>query len=318
VESVALTTSLPSWPTWKLPYEIADASAAAADLDELRRPKLAAMAVSPGYFHTLGGALLSGRDFNDVDQTSGLPVAIVNQRLAAQFWPGRDALGQRLRFFDGKTPEAWRTVVGVVSNIVQNDQTRQRFDPVVYLPERQNPVAYSWVFLRTRVPPGTLTAAFRNELKAVDPDLPIYGPFELADRLEFFWDSRFYGTLFLIFAAIALLLASVGLYTVVAHSVSQRTQEIGIRMAVGATAHDIFQLVFKQGILPLGIGLTIGLAGSVAVNRLLRAELVQVSPSDPITLVVASAALVLAAALGCLIPARRAIRVDPVIALRHE
>jgi putative ABC transport system permease protein len=122
----------------------------------------------------------------------------------------------------------------------------------------------------------------------------------------------------LIFAAIALLLASIGLYTVIAHSVSQRTQEIGIRMAIGATARDILKLVFQQGMLPLGIGLTIGLAGSLAVNRLLKAELVQISPADPITLVIASAALILAALLGCLIPARRAMRVDPMVALRHE
>ncbi|HUA82834.1 MAG TPA: ABC transporter permease [Bryobacteraceae bacterium] len=317
VESVALATSLPSWPTGKRPYELASAPSD-ADLDELRRPKLAAMVISPGYFHTLGAALLSGRDFNDLDEASGLPVAIVNQRFVEEFWPDRDPLGQRLRFFDGKTPEAWHIVVGVVSNIVQNDQTRQRFDPMVYLPERQEPAAYSWIFLRTRVPPGTLATAFRNDLKAVDPDLPVYGPFELADRLEFFWDSRFYGALFLIFAAIALLLASVGIYTVVSHSVSQRTQEIGIRMAVGATTRDILRLVFQQGMLPLAIGLAIGLAGSVPVNRLLQAELVHISPSDPLTLIVASAALVLSAALGCLIPARRAMRVDPVIALRHE
>ncbi len=138
------------------------------------------------------------------------------------------------------------------------------------------------------------------------------------DRLEAFWDSRFYGMLFLIFAAIALLLASIGLYAVVAHSVSQRSQEIGIRMAIGATARDILRLVFLQGMLPLAIGLAIGLAASLAVNRLLESQLVQVSPADPITLVVASATLVLSATLGCLIPARRAMRVDPVVALRHE
>jgi ABC-type antimicrobial peptide transport system permease subunit len=124
--------------------------------------------------------------------------------------------------------------------------------------------------------------------------------------------------LFLIFAAIALLLASVGLYAVIAHSVSRHIQEIGIRMAVGATARDILGLVFTEGMLPVGIGLAIGLAASFAVNRVLKAELVQVSPTDPVTLVVASAVLILAAMLGCLIPARRATRVDPVIALRHE
>jgi putative ABC transport system permease protein len=136
--------------------------------------------------------------------------------------------------------------------------------------------------------------------------------------MERFWDSRFYGALFLIFAAIALLLASIGLYTVIAHSVSQRTQEIGVRIAIGATTRDILSLVFRQGMIPLGIGLAIGLSASLAVNRLLESMLVQVSPSDPITLLVASGVLILAAMLGCLIPARRAIRVDPADALRHE
>ncbi|HEY7187980.1 MAG TPA: FtsX-like permease family protein [Vicinamibacterales bacterium] len=124
--------------------------------------------------------------------------------------------------------------------------------------------------------------------------------------------------LFLVFAAIALLLASIGLYTVVAHSVSQRTQEIGVRMAVGADARDILTLVGRQGLLPSAIGLIIGIGASLAVNRLLASELVQVSPSDPVSLAVASAALIGSATLGCLIPARRAMRVDPLVALRHE
>jgi ABC-type antimicrobial peptide transport system permease subunit len=245
-------------------------------------------------------------------------VAIVNQLFASKFWPGEDPLGKRLRLFDDETPGPWLTVVGMVSNIMQNDQTRQRFDPLVYLPYRQKPGGGMWVYLRTGIPPGGLATAFRREVQALDPDLPVYGPFALAEHLESYWDSRFYGTLFLIFAAIALLLASIGLYTVVANSVSRRTQEIGVRMAVGATARDILQLVFRQGMLPLGVGLAIGLAASLAVNRLLKAELVQVSPADPITLVVTSAVLILSAALGCLIPARRAMRVDPVVALRYE
>jgi ABC-type antimicrobial peptide transport system permease subunit len=131
-------------------------------------------------------------------------------------------------------------------------------------------------------------------------------------------DNRVNGSLFLIFAALALLLASVGLYAVVAHSVSRRTQEIGIRPALGATAGHTLKLVFGQGMLPLGCGLLIGLSASFAVNRLLQSQLVQVSPADPITLAGTSAVLILASMLGCVIPARRAIRVDPVVALRHD
>jgi len=182
----------------------------------------------------------------------------------------------------------------------------------------QKPGPYMWVLARTRVRPGNLANAFRREVQALDSDLPLYGPFALTERLERYWDSRFYGNLFLIFAAIALLLASIGLYTVVAHSVNQRTQELGVRMAMGATAGDILQLVFKEGLAPLAIGLSIGLAGSFAVNRVLQSILVQVSPSDPVTLVISSGILIMSAMLGCWLPARRAMRVDPVLALRHE
>ena len=313
VESVAMADSPPSWGSQKRPYELAGAPSAFQI-----RPTVSALKISPTYFRTLEAKLLSGREFNNADAASGVPVAIVNQLFANKYWPGENPLGKRLRLFDDKTPEAWLTVVGVVSNIVQNDQNRQRVDPVVYLPYRQKPGGGMWVFARTHIPPANLTAAFRNEVRALDPDLPIYGPFPLAERLERYWDSRFYGGLFLIFAAIALLLASIGLYTVIAHSLSQRTQEIGIRLAIGATARDILRLVFVQGMIPLGTGLAIGLAASLAVNRLLQSMLVQVSPSDPITLAVASAALIVSGALGCWIPARRAMRVDPVIALRHE
>jgi putative ABC transport system permease protein len=284
------------------------------------------MVISPGYFHTMGAAVLSGRDFNNVDSPQGLPVAIVNQKFAALLGPGlgpgKDPVGKRLRLFEatieGTKPGQWLTVVGVASNIVQNDINRQEFNPVIYLPYRQYAELSAWFLARTRVRPAGLVAAFRQGLKAVDPELPIYGPFLLEDRLEVLWDSRFYGAIFLVFAAIALLLASIGLYAVIAHSVSQRTQEIGVRMALGATAYDVLRLVFRQGMLPLGIGLSVGLAASLALNRLLASLLVQVSPSDPLTLGLASAVLVLAAALGCFIPARRAMRLDPAVALRRD
>jgi ABC-type antimicrobial peptide transport system permease subunit len=156
-------------------------------------------------------------------------------------------------------------------------------------------------------------------VQAIDSELPIFGPLTLDERLEGnYWSSGLYGVLFLILAAIALLLASVGLYALIAHSVSRRTQEIGIRMAVGATARDIRELVLRQGTLPLGIGLAIGLAASIAVNRVLKSQLVEVSPADPIALAAASATLVLSGMLGCLIPARRAMRVEPANAIRHE
>jgi predicted permease len=315
VQSVAMAEALPSSNLLHIGYELVGAAPASGNS---RRPRISAMKISPGYFATIGAQILSGRDFNEADNGSGVPVAIVNQLFATKYWPGEEPIGKRLRLFSDTTPGPWLTVVGVASNVIQNDPTRQRFDALVYLPHRQQPEGGMWVFLKTSVPPETLAAALRLEVQKRDPDLPLFGPFALAERLERFWNNRFYGILFLIFAGVALLLASIGLYTVIAHSVRHRTQEIGIRMAMGAGAGDVLQLVFRQGMLALGIGLAIGLAGSLAVNRLLTAELVRISPSDPITLALAAAVLVLAAALGCWIPARRAMRVDPAVALRYE
>lgn len=314
VESTALTNSLPAWGSLRLPYQRAGDQMPS----ERGGPKLPVVTIGPGYFAALRAAVVAGRDFNDHDSPSSRPVAIVNQLLASQFWPGENALGQRIRLFDGKKPGPWLTVAGVVSNIIQADQTRQRVDPVLYLPYQQRPGEGMWVLARTAVPPNSLATPFRNIVHLVDPDLPIFGPFALVDRLEFFWDTRFYGALFLIFAGVALLLASVGLYTVVAHAVSQRTQEIGIRMAIGASARDIRRLVFRLGMIPLAVGLAIGIVGSLGVNRILKSELIDVSPADPLTFLVAASVLILAATLGCWIPARRAMRVDPVVALRHE
>jgi putative ABC transport system permease protein len=190
---------------------------------------------------------------------------------------------------------------------------------LVYLPWRQMAAGDMNVLVRTSVPPGTLKNTFRNEVHALDSDMPMFGPFTLIERLQTRnWDQARYTGLFLIFAAIALLLASVGLYAVIAHTVSRRTQEMGIRMALGAAARDVLSLVFREGMLPVGIGLAIGLAASLAVNRVLKAELVRVSPDDPLTLIATSAVLILSAALGCWIPARRAMRVDPAVALRHD
>jgi len=318
IESVTTASALPSWNTSKRPYELAGAPTAGDQAGEAPRPTLSSLTVGPAYFRTMQARLLSGRDFNRADTAAETPVAIVNQLFATKFWPGEDSLGKRLRFFDGNTPEPWVTVVGVVSNIIQDDQTRQTFDPLVYVPFRQKPGGGAWVFVRTRVPPERVANVFRQEVQALDPELPIYGPFALTERLEMFWDTRFYGVLFLIFATLALLLASVGLYSVIAHSVSLRTQEIGIRMAIGASARDVVALVLVQGMIPLGGGLAVGLAASLAVNRVLQSVLVQVSPSDPITLAGASTILMVFATLGCLIPARRALRVDPVVALRHD
>ena len=314
VESVGFG-NVPTYPIPRSAYELADAPI----VDENSRPTVAEIVISAGYFRTLRARIISGREFSDFDGASSPAVAIVNQQFANRNWPGEVPLGKRLRLFASWEKSApWVTVVGVVSNIVQNDATRQTFEPLVYLPDGQHGGAEQ-VFVRTSIAPALLADAFRRQVYAIAPDLPtpLWPLEELLDRGLAF-QQRNISALFLTFAAIALLLASIGLYTVIAHSVTQRTQEIGVRIAIGGTPNDILKLVCRQGMLPLAIGLTVGLAASFAVNRLLQSMLVQVSPADPITLVVASAVLILAGTLGCLIPARRAMRVDPVVALRHD
>jgi len=169
------------------------------------------------------------------------------------------------------------------------------------------------------VPPWTLSTTVRREIQAVDADVPIFNLWTMEERLQRNYGfQEFIGTVFVIFAGIALLLASVGLYAVMANAVNQRTQEIGVRMAMGATGRNILRLVFAQGMRQVAMGLVIGLVGALGLTRVLRSVLTQVSPNDPGTFGAVSLVLILAAGVGCFIPARRAMSVDPVIALYHE
>ena len=307
-------------PTFAVRAGAAYELAGGGPVDERNRPTIPVAPIGPDYFRTLGMTVSNGREFDVFDGLSGIPVIVVNQRFASQHWPAADPLGQRIRLFDGNAPGAWRTVVGIAPTLVQSVDG-QEMDALVYVPYRQSAGGYGSVLVRASVPATGLIPALRREISALDPDLPIWnGPDRLVDYFSWglYGNIRNHTVLFLIFAAIALLLASMGLYAVIAYSVSQRTQEIGVRLAIGATARDIFTLVFQQAMLPLGIGLAIGLAASFAVTRVLMAELVNVSPADPITIVAVTATLMISAAIGCLIPAGRATRVDPLAALRHD
>jgi putative ABC transport system permease protein len=315
VTSVDIANFLPTGGSTPFQYELEGVPAVSSQ----RRPTLSALIIGPDYFHAMDVRPVSGRVFTDVDGVSGPPVAIINQSFASKFWPGQDPLGKRLRLFTAGTPEPWLQVVGVVPNIVQNDISPRQIDPLIYVPYRQKPAADMAIVARTVVPPGSLATAFRREIQELDSDLPIYNLWTMQERLERnYWFYRVLGVLFVIFAGIALFLASVGLYAVMAHSVSQRTQEIGVRMAMGATGRTILRLLFTQGMLRVAIGVAIGLIGALGVTRVLKAILVQVAPADPMTFAAASVVLAVAAALGCWIPARRAMRVDPMVALRHE
>lgn len=306
-------------PTENIPlvsYELPDHPLAAG----YEHPVVAAVTVHGDYFPALGTGVLAGRSFDAHDESSSEPVLIVNQRFASRHWPGGEALGKRLRLrFDASDPDAWRTVVGIVPDIVQNDPTGRQASPVVYVPFLQRPRSNMFVLARTLVPPEGLSTAFRREVHALDPALPVPALMPLSERFaQARSPERNVTGLFLIFAATGLLMASVGLAAVTAHYVSRRTQEIGVRTAVGATSLDILKLVLGQSARPVAAGWAIGVSATLVLGRPLASALAPTSSADAVTLVIASAVLLIGALLGCLVPARRAMRVDPVVALRHE
>jgi predicted permease len=269
--------------------------------------------VSPDYFRVMQAMPVRGRLFTDSDDAA----VIVNRSFAAKYWPGQDPLGKQLRVL-GDGPKPWMRVVAVVPNIQQNISVPADQSQIIYLPYKSDPQRVMSMAVRTRVPPATLSEAVRKEVQQLDPDLPVYidtlnsrisrTRLEVADA----------GTLFGVFALVALVLACVGLYAVVAQAVSQRTREIGVRMALGASDAHVLKTVLTQGLGQVAIGLLIGLPLAFAVARLLRSILIDVSPGDPLTFAGVILLLMSAGILGCLVPGRRATRVDPVTALRHE
>jgi predicted permease len=318
VDSVAFGAVAPTERVPRVRFEWADAPA----LDESTRPITATSVISPGYFRTLGASIIVGRDFRSSDRAADSPVVLINQRLADVHWPGQSPVGKRLRLYSGlpgAPPTPWFTVVGMTSNIVQNDRTRQAVEPMVYVPYAQQPQPNMFAFTRSHVPPGALATALRREVYAMDPQLPVPALWPLETRLDREYAiERTTTVLFGGFALIALVLAAVGLYAVVAHATGRRTREIGIRVAVGATRRDILALVLGNGWLAAGLGLLVGLALSAGVNQLLTSQLAGVSPTDPLALVVASVVLIVTAGVGGWLPAHRATRVDPVVALKPE
>jgi putative ABC transport system permease protein len=315
VEASTIATSMPTGGFMNFPYQLEQAP----PVEEKQRPILAELVISPDYFRAMDVHILRGRAFTEADDGTRPLVAIVNQRFAEMAWPGQEALGKRLRVFSEKTADPWLTVVGMAPNILQTQVQGREPGPLLYLPYRQKPMSNMALMARTRVPPSTLVTAFRRETQELDGDIPLYDMRTLEERLALnFWVPGILTSLFSIFAGIALVLAAIGLYAVIAHSVNQRTQEIGVRMALGASRGNILRAVFRQGMLQLGIGLVLGFGTAVGVTRFLNSMLVLVTATDSTTFVMVAMVLGGAAALGCLIPALRATRVDPVIALRYE
>ena len=272
---------------------------------------LDAIVASPSYFQVFGLKPVAGQVFT----TDGDEV-VVNQAFAAKYWPNAPAIGQHLRLTKA---EQWLTVVGVVPDVLQNVRDRLERHPLMYLPYSQSPNGQAFLLLRTQVPPATLATALRGEIQKIDRNLALGRTVSLASSLDSArQEVSIIGSICSVFAGIALVLATVGLYSVIAHSVNMRSQEIGLRMAMGGTPRDILQLVFAQGMRPLFIGLLIGVPLAFVAMRVLGGTLVGVTPTDPLTFASVIVVLLAAGVLGCVIPARRATRVDPVVALRCQ
>jgi predicted permease len=282
-------------------------------------PAVSRVVIGARYFETLGLSLLRGRAFTARDGTSGHESAIVNQLFASAFFPGQDPIGRRIRLTDEMVSgqaAPWSTIVGVAPTVRQ--RTLQDPDPTVYLPYRAEPVQRVWLLVRSG-DASAATAALREEIRGLDPDLPLFSITPM-DRLlsQSRWPYRLFSILFALFAAIALGLSTVGLYAVVAHSVAQRTQEIAVRMALGARAAQVLWLAARQTSVPIVLGLVFGAAGALGLGRMLASFLIQTSSSDPLALLSVAALLAFVSALACFFPARRAARLDPVLGLRHE
>ena len=273
----------------------------------------------PGYFRTMGIPIVQGRDFTDRDDMKSAPVIIVNETLAKRFFPGGDAIGKHITpSFSTAGGTKKREIIGVVGD-VKHQSLRGDAMHEFYFPQAQMPVTSMTVVVRTSVDPHSLVSAVRKEVQSMDGNAPV---FSVVTAEEYFGRSvastRFNMTLLAAFAAVALLLTAVGLYGVISFSVSQSTREIGIRMALGAQAYDVLKLVMGQGMVLTIIGVVAGLAAAFWLTRLMSSLLFGVGATDFVTFAGVSLLLLVVAGLACFIPARRASKVDPMVALRYE
>jgi len=290
--------------------------------DNKERPYANYSFASPGYFSAIGTPLLRGRDFAETDVRGSIPVTIINNAMALKYWPGRDPIGRQLGVKTARFPT--RTIIGIVPDIKHNS-LRDDPDPEMYVPYTQNEIK-TWpsmqtmqVALRTKTDPVSLTGSVREALRSVDPELPVAKVTTLTALVD---DSmaqpRFSLLLLSSFGGLAQILAIIGMYGVVSYSVQQRTQEIGIRMALGATRRDVLKMVLGMGARLAALGIVIGLGIAWMVTRAIARFLYGIQPTDPVTFATVSALLLGVAMIACYLASRRATRIDPLVALRYE
>ena len=281
--------------------------------------------ITPEFFAVLQAPLIRGRNFTGADGAPGLEAVVVNQRLAAQFFPGADPIGRRIRFTQrapaaDRRPEAWRTIVGIVAQIKHGSPQDGYDNAVVYIPYRQETPATASLLVRSTLPPESIVDAVRHEVQGIDPDQPVLSIQTLAQVLaETRWWWRTWGTLFGVLAGIALALSALGVYAVIAYSVVQRTREIGVRMALGASRPAVCWMIVRRAVAQLVVGLAFGVAGAFVLSNVLWGSgMVVVPASDPLTYLAIVVLLATVALTASLVPARRATRIDPVVALRLD
>jgi macrolide transport system ATP-binding/permease protein len=314
VENVGLTTEIfiSGNPDGLITIEGASAEAAATARIPFRRD-----VISGGFFQSLRVPLRAGRFFNGGDNQGAVPVAIINETMARQFWPGEEAVGKRFKLGQAQSTNPWLTVVGVVGDMRRQGLERQPIAQI-FRPYLQSSERRLILLIRTTGEPTQLASVVRNEIRAIDKTVLVNGisTFEslLARNVA---QRRFQTWLLTLFSVLALLLAAVGIYGVVSYAVMQSTRELGIRVALGAQARDVLKLVVGQGMLLAVLGVGIGLLAAFALTRVLAGLLFDVTATDPMTFIAAPLVLLAVALLACFVPARRATKVDPMVALRH-
>jgi putative ABC transport system permease protein len=282
-------------------------------------PFISFIGATPRLRQTLNVALVSGRDLTDSEEATRTPSALVNVAMAEQLWPKADPLGRRFRIAGSEVAE-WFTIVGVVADFRHGQGANRRpVTPSAYVPYAFSPTLNTGLVVRVAGDPTTIVSAVREQIRQSDPDLPVFQVRTMEDLRQFsFWRFKLFGWMFSAFGAVALLLASVGVYGVLSYSVSQRTQEIGVRVALGAGRPDVLRLVVGQGLKLAAIGIVVGIFGALGVTQFIQTLLYNVTPFDPVSFAGVSIFLTIVAALASYVPARRALTVDPIIALRNE
>ncbi|HEX8137725.1 MAG TPA: ABC transporter permease [Pyrinomonadaceae bacterium] len=281
------------------------------------RPEVGQRTITPDYFKAMGIPLIKGRAFTDQDRADAPRALVINEALARKYFPGEEPLGKRLGF-DEAEKQVWWEVVGVVGN-VKHKRLDLEAKPELFFPYEQQPQNFLSMVVRTSQDPGGMAGAVRSQVLSLDPEQPVFDIKTMDERLsKSVSQSRFITLLLAAFSGLALILSAVGVYGVMAYTVTQRTHEIGIRMALGAQGRDVLRLVLGQGMKLTLIGVGVGLAAALLLTRVMASLLYGVTATDPLTFVAVAALLSAVALLACFIPARRALKVDPMVALRYE